>query len=559
MAKRLGLVWPHKGEHVLCNPSTGKWEFCGLNPLSPRPLIEIEAFGEEADITFSLNRSNLLIKGDNIYVHKCLQPIYAGQVKLIYIDPPFNTGDDSSFIPYEDNYEHSVWLSMMEERLIQLKYLLHKSGIIIVHIDYRELHYLKVLMDSIFTRDNFLSMITLEVKDPAGVGQQSPIFDVCEYLLIYVKDMDTFRKTKSYKSTEDEIQYGKVRGYSKAFIHIGNGTLVTTIQRAHVGEVKIFKVDDCEIEKLSRDISTDEYYSKFNSIFADYNPDGGMVLAIKDRIPRKGLSYIEYVPSKGKCAGQLTKIYFINQRIISMLQDVYQPVEPGVYIKSQKVTNYWKVITANLGGEGGVDLPKGKKPEALISKLLNLYTQPNDLVLDAFAGAGTTAAVAHKMNRRWIAIEHLDDYIMNKCLPRLQHVIAGTDSTGITAQTQWQGGGGFRFLEVGAPLFIEDPETQLDIINPHYSNGPLVRAVCAVEGFLLTGHEVLHGKNGEHYAHVTEDFIDNAYVGRITAYLRDNQSLTIYAAKGVTGKLVTSARVYVKRINKDLIKKYCRR
>jgi len=556
MAKRLELVWPHKGEHVLQNPETQKWEFCGSEALLPRPLIEIDAFGDERGKPFNPEKSNLLIKGENLFALQSLIPYYAGQVKLIYIDPPFNIGGDETFIPYDDNYEHSVWLSMIEERLILMKKLLHDSGLIVVHIDYRELHYLKVLLDSVFVRDNFLSMVTLEVKDPAGVGQQSPIFDVCEYLLIYAKDMQIFRSSNKYKAFEEEIHYGKVKGYNKALIKCGEGELVKTIERAHVGTVKIYQVKNYEAERFSKNATVASYHQKFDQIFADYNPDGGMILAIKDEIPEEGLSYIEYTPTRGRNSGKETKVYFLKRRILSWLHNVAEAIEPGVYKKSRKITNNWKVVTATLGAEGNVDLPKGKKPERLIAKIIGSYSTENDLILDAFAGSGTTAAVSHKIKRRWITMEWREDYINDKCLPRLKGVISGEDQTGISQQVDWQGGGGFRFLEVGAPLLVKDAETKLTIINPRYTNGPLVSAVCAIEGFLLTGNRVLHGKNGEHYTHVTEEFVDDALVKKLKRKLKDGQFLTIYAAKGTKRGVHLPKEVRVKRIGQDLIKKY---
>jgi adenine-specific DNA-methyltransferase len=161
------------------------------------------------------------------------------------------------------------------------------------------------------------------------------------------------------------------------------------------------------------------------------------------------------------------------------------------------------------------------------------------------------------MKRRWIAVESVENQV-NGSFGRLQRVVTGQDQTGISTLVNWRGGGGFRFLEVGAPLLIEDQETKLRIMNPHYTNGPLTRAVCAVEAFLLTGDGMLHGRNGEHYAHVTEDFVDDALVKKLKKRLKDGQFLTIYAAKGVRRGIRLPEGLQVMRINNDLVKKYSR-
>lgn len=551
-AKKLQLDWPHKGEHVLQDPETGRWEFCGRKPLAPRPLIEIEAYGEEKGRPFDPRRSNLLIKGENLFALQSLLPYYAGQVKVIYIDPPFNTGNE--FQAYDDNFSHSAWLGLMYERLLLLSKFLREDGVVFVHIDIREMPYLKATMDEIFSRRNFVSLITLQVKDPAGVGQQSPVFDVCEYLLAYAFNYVAFKNTIEKRGFEYEDVTGFVKGYNKALVEFGKPHLLKTIERGQVGEIKVFAYEGSKIKKFSRKSSYEDYISHFDTIFADYNPSGGMILAIRNELPPEGLSCIEYVPVKGKDAGNLTKVFFHRRRILAWLKDVVELRPDGRLIKRRKLINYWKVVTASLPAEGGVYLPQGKKPEALLHKIIDLTTGEGDLVLDAFAGSGTAGAVAHKMKRTWIMVE-LGDQAQDLALPRMQRVISGDDESGVTKDTNWQGGGGFRFLEVGAPLLIEDKDTELIILNPQYSNGPLVRAVCATEGFLLTGDGLMHGRNGNHFAHITEEFVDDAYIRRLKRRLADGQSLTLYALKIRRG-LKPPKGISVKRMNVDLVKPY---
>src|SRR3989304_8540921 len=193
MGKRLELIWPNKDKVLLGLEEDSKPIWGTKADLGPRPLVQLEAVGQvNHDNPNELYEQgdNLLIKGDNLLALKALEQHFAGKIKCIYIDPPFNTGN--AFEHYDDGLEHTIWLSMMKARLEILRKLLKRDdGIIAIHIDYREYAQLKILMDEIFGRENFVSFITLKVKDPAGVGQQSLIFDVCEYLLVYARDFNS--------------------------------------------------------------------------------------------------------------------------------------------------------------------------------------------------------------------------------------------------------------------------------------------------------------------------------------------------------------------------------
>lgn len=556
MGKRLELVWPHKGEHVLQNPETQKWAFCGSDPLLPRPLIETESFGSERNKRFDPQRSNLLIKGENLFALQSLLPYYAGQVKFIYIDPPFNTGQD--FEAYDDNFEHSVWLSMMEERLELAQEFLHPSGCVAVEIDSTEQGYLKMLLDSKFTRNNFIA--TVSIKRSAATGHKAinpGVVNVTEYVHIYAKDKKEWKYKRLFVARE---KYD--RAYSKWVENPDaecSGWIFKNLSDIYAESLGFSNARAARREIASKD------FKKGMEQFAVDNADHVIRFAIPnyEGVSAEARQCIDNSLERPDTVIHLARedyddMFFYNgQRILFLASKVTE--ENGEKTLVEPLTNFWVDISwQGIANEGGVTLKKGKKPERLLQRLIKLCAkEEDDIVLDFFAGSGTTGAVAHKMKRRWLMVE-LNDQAENLALKRMKGVISGEDQAGISQQVDWQGGGGFRFLEVGAPLLVKDAETKLTIVNPHYTNGPLVRAVCAIEGFLLTGDGVLHGKNGEHYAHVTEEFIDDALVKKIKRKLRDGQFLTIYAAKGTKRGVHLPKGIQVKRISEDIVKKYIR-
>lgn len=195
-------------------------------------------------------------------------------------------------------------------------------------------------------------------------------------------------------------------------------------------------------------------------------------------------------------------------------------------------------------------LQGGEKSEKLVNRIIEMITSPGDWVLDSFLGSGTTAAVAHKLGRKWIGIE-LGEHAETLCLPRLKRVVSGEDQTGISKQVGWEGGGGFRYCVLGESLFAKDKDTGLVMINPKYTNGPLVAAVCNLEDFRLNNDGVFHGVRGNIYAHVTEDKVTQAYLDALIDRLPKGKSLAIYCLKRTTG-LDIPDEVKIKRIPKEL-------
>ncbi|MCX6731684.1 MAG: site-specific DNA-methyltransferase [Candidatus Parcubacteria bacterium] len=551
--KKLELVWKGKGEHVLQNSETGKWEFCGNEQLLPRPLIETEAFGDEKGSFFDPDKSNLLIHGENLFALQSLLPYYADKIKLIYIDPPFNTGN--GFEAYNDNFEHSIWMSFLGERLDLAKKLLASNGVIFIHINMEEMFHLKVLADSIFGRNNFLQIITIKAESTASFRAINfcPV-TVTEYILMYAKNRNSYDEPMQYVSTPYSEDYGYyIENYEKSLTRWKIISLDSVIYKRNS-----FKNWREAKEKWGPYWKEIRYSIKAQ--IASSEPEKVISLNTLQR-PSQAIQHV-IDQSEGNQLKifkidrkNLDPIFIYNGRTLAFFNKKLRSID-GELVPSDVLTNFWDDISyLGLGLEGRVDFKDGKKPEKLIKRILEIASERDDYVLDFFGGSATAAAVAHKMGRRWIAIENSRNTIRDKALPRLGNVINGKDQNGVSKTVNWKGGGGFRFLQVGAPLLVEDPETKLTILNPKYTNGPLTRAVCAIEGFLLTGDKILHGRNENHFAHITEEFVDSAYVYKVSKRLPNNTSLTIYALRA-RKNLRLPPKVRIKRMNVDLVKSY---
>ncbi|MDI3544776.1 MAG: adenine-specific DNA-methyltransferase [Rikenellaceae bacterium] len=390
-------------------------------------------------------KENLIIKGNNLLALHSLKKQFAGKVKLIYIDPPYNTGNDE--FKYNDNFNHSTWLTFMKNRLEVAKKLLKGDGVIFVQIDNREHAYLKILMDEIFDRDNFLSMITLKAKAGGGVGQESYLFDICEHILLYAKDRTKVQNNLPFIEAELGDNFRSV--YSKVLKNFGSEKYIKDINGGNVGKIKVFEHKDFSVNVLNSNERTDEnYYKYFEKIFRTTNPQGGLMQRVMPQLPKKGLVSIEYKPTKGKSAGEIYRYYFLDGSLIVWLKDsAIKNEEKKTVLKLVKNGNLWtENLHQGIAKEGGVELKSGKKPELLLRRILEISTNEKDIVLDFHVGTGTTCAVAHKMGRQYIGIEQLD-YGENDSVVRLQNVING-DQSGISKSVNWQGGGDFIYFEL---------------------------------------------------------------------------------------------------------------
>lgn len=433
------------------------------------------AYGDE-------NTENMIIQGDNLEALKALLPFYAGQVKCIYIDPPYNTG--SAFEHYDDNLEHTTWLSMMYPRLELLRDLLREDGCIFIQIDDGEQAYLKVLCDEIFGRNNFVNIISVNMKNIAGAsggGEDKRLKKNCEFILCYAKNyslLPMFRGVYSYEEISELIERYKQEGiswkYTSVFLNEGKREYITSTLDGDGNEIKIFKHTNYILKSISsvakeKNITEkDVYYLYANKIVRTTMPQS----SIRPRVMRKledmnydnDLISIEYIPKTGRNKGTVYKQYYKGSKynLIAWLSDVLEEKNGAFYKKSLQGT-YWDMVgeTKNLTKEGNVVFNNGKKPEMLVSRILDMTTNPGDLVLDSFLGSGTTAAVAHKMGRRYIGIE-LGEQAITHCVPRLKAVIDG-EQGGISKTLNWKGGGGFRFYELGDAVFDENGQIAEDV------------------------------------------------------------------------------------------------
>jgi adenine-specific DNA-methyltransferase len=410
----------------------------------------IDAEGEHKFDTFQTDengniKDNLIIKGNNLLALHSLKKRFAGKVKLIYIDPPYNTGNDS--FKYNDSFNHSSWLTFMKNRLEVAKDLLKNDGIIFVQIDSEERDYLKILLDEVFKRENYLNNIVVRKKQAAGVGQDAFLLDTIEYILMYAKSKTEFIKYKQKQYLEFELDDKLMDDYGQYVKNLSKRVFVKTITDARGEEVKIYKYPSIEIGKVNDNEKNKNFYLKnFNNFFVTYGPQSSLMKKVIKNLDDDGFYEIEYVPIRGSKAGEKVIVNFYKNRIVQWLKDIAYIKDTRI-IKKQVAEVLWTDISWDVvGPEGGVELKSGKKPEELLKRIIEITTQKGDIVLDFFMGTGTTCAVAHKMGRQYIGAEQLD-YGKNSAVVRLKNVING-DQTGISKEVGWKGGGNFVYLEL---------------------------------------------------------------------------------------------------------------
>ena len=552
---------------------TGKLELTWVGKydevaVEPRILIEdpSKSYGDP-------NSENMLIHGDNLIALQALQQDYAGKIKCIYIDPPYNTGAridaDGKEIGYEDGLEHSEWLTMMKKRLELLCALLSSEGLIFVQIDDNEQAYLKVLMDEIFGRRNYVNTLVIKAKAVAGAsggGEDKRLKKNFEFVLIYAKDYDLLQykipvEEENLIELIEEHRQNKVGFYYTRIIKdYGKKALVGKIKIGSGEEMEVYEHTDFEFSSISKvckeeGLSEEEAYVKyFDSIFMVTNAQTSLLTKVNDFVGEKNklVSYV-YTPTTGKSKGKIETKMVWNQTLVVWLKDTCIKKENRV-IKLQKQGTLWNNISwGRLDLEGGVGFKSGKKPEHLISKFIDMVTDEGDYVLDSFLGSGTTIAVAHKMNRHWIGIE-MANHCYTHCKTRIDGVVDG-EQGGISKFVNWQGGGGYKFYELAPSLLVKNPVLPVYQINPEYTFEMLCEAICKIEGFRYKVDGVYHGYSSEkRFIHITKEFINAEYIKTVAATLGEDQSLLIYGTKIQSG-LRLPDNIEVKKIPKDLLEK----
>lgn len=414
--------------------------------------------GETNAISFDPKKDNLIIKGNNLLALHTLADIYANKVKLIYIDPPYNTGSDS--FAYNDNFNHSSWLTFMKNRLEVAKNLLSSDGMIFVQTDDKEHAYLKVLMDSIF-ENKYLNTLVIKAKSSSGAsggGEDKKFKKNVEFILVYANPEAKLNIQKRAFLLNDYIQKRKDEGkkfaYDSVLVNKGTMKKIDEILDGRGKKIELFDVRDYEIKSVSalakeESISEKEVYIKYlDRIFTTENAQTSIRGRVRKAINDGGYTIARYIPISGKNKGKLTDVGFIGKkkRLVSFLSSTTY-VEGGQIYKTEKAGTLWDDISwSSIKNEGEIEFPNGKKPEKLLQRIISSATLKNDVVVDFFMGSASTQATALKMGRRFVGVEQIDSQI-DTSIRRLNNVISGEQS-GISKNCDWQGGGSFVYAEL---------------------------------------------------------------------------------------------------------------
>ena len=407
---------------------------------------------------------NRLIFGDNLLALKGLEQEFTGKIKCIYIDPPYNTG--AAFTHYDDGVEHSIWLSLVRARLEILWKLLTPDGSLWVSIDDYEMPYLRVLMDEVCGRANFVATNIWQKR--YSRENREAIGDVHEYLLVYAKDVERFKNCRNRVPITEE-------------------------------QAKIYKNPNNDPKGRWRGIPMTAQGYRPNQMYPITAPSGTV------HHPPEGRcwSTIEREFLKLRAAG---RIWFgkdgnSQPNIIRYLSEV-EGMVPWTWWPSNEVGHTDEAKKEIHGLFGKVDAFETPKPERLIQRVFQIASNPGDWVLDSFAGSGTTGAVAQKMGRRWIMVE-LGEHCHTLIIPRLTKVIGGTDAGGITESVGWKGGGGYRYYRLAPSLLTQDKWGNW-VISKEFNAPMLAEAVCKLEGFTYAPSDTVYWQHG----HSTErDFL----------------------------------------------------
>ena len=524
------------------------------------------------------NATNMLIHGDNLLALKALEQQFAGQVKCIYIDPPYNTGE--ALEHYDDNLEHSIWLGLMRVRLEILKNLLADDGTIWIQIDDEEQAYLKVLCDEIFGRSNFINMISVNMKNAAGAsggGEDKRLKKNCEFIISYAKNYDlispfkgAYDYTEIYEYVLDYKEQGKNWHYTSVLLCEGDKVYIGSTVDGDGNEIKIYRRPGATVQSVKqimklKSISEKEvYYSYGTKIFEAKDAQSSIrtrvISAKKELGIEDDIISIEYVPKTGKNKGKMYEQFYKGDkcRLFAWLRDVSEERD-GILYKKDLQGTYWDFTSYinNLTKEGGVAFPKSKKPEALVSRIIEMCTEPGDLVLDSFLGSGTTSATAQKMGRRYIGIE-LGNHCYTHCIPRLNSVIDGTDNGGITKDVNWQGGGGYKFYELAPTLIVKDKYGN-PVFSDKYNPTMLAAAVAKINGFVYAPSKETYWKQGRSqdnsFIYVTTQYLDSKKLDSIAEDIGQFENLLICTPAFDSGLNKRYDNISVRKIPQSVLKK----
>ena len=496
--------------------------------LEPRILLEDPAKSYHARHRVTDNDifDNRLIFGDNLLALKALEAEFSGKVKCVFIDPPYNTG--SAFTHYDDGVEHSIWLSLMRDRLEIIRRLLAEDGSLWITIDDNEAHYLKVLCDEVFGRANFVANVVWEKSD-------SPRMDAVffssrhDHVLVFARSLTSLRLNKS-KHGEDDLpaHYDKTDQDGRKYY----------------------------LKPLRAMGQADRREDRPTMYFPLEAPDGIQIY------PRKqDGSDGRWRWGPEKIAQESARIEWVRGRNDwTPYFRIYADTQPGrppetIWFHADVGSNRTSKAEAKglFPDETAFGTPK---PEALLQRVLDTATKSGDLVLDSFAGSGTTGAVAHKMGRRWIMIE-LGEHCHTHIIPRLQKVIDGEDQGGISKTVNWQGGGGFRYYRLAPSLLQQDRWGQW-VVNKEYNAGMLAAAICKLEGFTYApsdAHYWQHGGSTENdFIYVTTQSLNAEQLQALSDEVGEGRSLLV-CCSAFRGSADRFPNLTLKKIPKMVLQK----
>jgi putative type III DNA modification methylase len=476
---------------------------------------------------------NRLIFGDNLLALKALEQEFTGKVKCVFIDPPYNTG--SAFAHYDDGLEHSIWLGLMRDRLEIIKRLLSDDGSLWITIDDNEAHYLKVLCDEVFGRGNFVANVIWQKKSSPS-NDAKWISDNHDHIIVFAKNKDLWRPVKLERSEAQNAIYknsDEFDGVDENGNFYGRGP---------------WFAGDMTVKTISE-----------NALYEITTPSGRVVK------PADGRAWV-YSKEKFDELCRDNRITFgkngnnkpcIKRFLTEVEESKIVPKSVWLYEEVGENRNARQEVKKfNL-----VDPFSTPKPEKLLERIIHLATNRGDLVLDSFAGSGTTGAVAHKMGRRWIMVE-LGEHCHTHIIPRLKKVIDGEDQGGISKAVNWQGGGGFRYFRL-APTLIVNDKWGNQIINPDYNPEMLAEALAKLEGFTYMPSESLwwqHGYSSENdFIYVTTQSLSVEQLQVLSDEVGAGRSLLICCSawRGITAEQAAERfpNLSLKKIPKMILKR----
>lgn len=500
------------------------WVGKGSSPrLEPRILVEEydRSYHAPSRVSNADFYENRLIFGDNLLALKSLEQEYTGKVKCVYIDPPYNTG--SAFEHYDDGLEHSLWLSLMRDRLEILKRLLSRDGSIWISIDDNEAHYLKVLCDEVFGRANFVATVIWE-KRKSRENRRVFSFNH-DYILVFAREKAAFEAVRNpialsqdvlerYKNPDNDPR-GPWQSVS------------ANAQAGHATPSQFYKL------KLPSGRLIDP-------------PKGRCWLYTKARMQEEVAANNIWFGADGDSSPRIKKFLKSSEQTGLTPETIWTADEVGTNDDAKKE------LIELLPDAQVFDNPK---PEALLQRIIHIATNPGDLVLDSFAGSGTTGAVAHKMGRQWIMVE-LGEHCHTHVIPRLKKIIAGKDPGGISRDVGWKGGGGFRYYKL-APSLLEKDQFGNWVISRKYHPTMLTEALCKLEGFRYAPSDTTFWQHGysteKDFIYVTTQTLTRDQLQRISDEVGTDRSLLVLCSAFRVKNLEEFPNLTVKKIPKTVL------